>query len=356
MGILAYVGVYMILTPLPTQIKNGFFKTSVIFMGLSFCIVPLSCFLYRPAYGSAIEPYISVAVALTSYGSASILMMLAFISLFGKKLKRVVILYSIVSMIIFTLPLWLCINSGNMVLTETVITIEYTIFITFLLISGISIWRISHMAMNNIENYYSDDVHICTSWVGKSLWLLILLALLCAASPWFQFLPFEGRALCLIYGTGCCIYINHGYRRLLISLTDHFILQNHDIAELTQVAQDMDNKTIFTPAISHNIEHQLQEWLITKKYLNRGITIEIVAKEINTNRTYLSKYINTTYSCSFRNWITTLRIDESKNLLTTNTVPINDIAKQIGFASAESFTHIFTRNMGVSPEKWRYKH
>ncbi len=325
-------------------------------MGLSFWAVPVSCFLYHPAYGSAIEPYISVIVALTSYSSAAILMLLAFISLLGRKLKGIFIIYSISSIIIFTLPLWLCINSDNMALIDTIVTVEYTIFIMFLLISGVSIWHLSHMVVNNIENYYSDDVHICISWVNKSMWLLILLALFCAASPWFHFLSFDLRTLCLIYGTGCCIYINHGYRRLLISLTDYLIFQNHSIDEFVQVSQDIDDKTIFSPSMSQNIERELQEWLLTKKYLSKGITIDVVAKEINTNRTYLSKYINTTFSCSFKNWITTLRIEESKNLLTPDTtLSISDIAKVVGFASAESFIHIFTRTVGESPVKWRHQ-
>ncbi len=105
-----------------------------------------------------------------------------------------------------------------------------------------------------------------------------------------------------------------------------------------------------------SIENKIQEWVDNKKYLSNGISIQTLANNLFTNRTYLSKHINNRYGCTFRNWILELRLNEAKEIISKDpNIHIVDVAIKVGFSSPASFTRAFTRKEGVSPLKWREK-
>ena len=55
---------------------------------------------------------------------------------------------------------------------------------------------------------------------------------------------------------------------------------------------------------------------------------------------------------SFRELIAVVRRDRAEQMLVTN-VPIETIARQLGYAETASFTHAFTRWTGLSPSGFR---
>ncbi len=107
-------------------------------------------------------------------------------------------------------------------------------------------------------------------------------------------------------------------------------------------------------ADEESIATAFERWIETKEYLDQGITIQRVASEIHTNRTYLSAYINSQYNMNFREWVTSRRIDEAQRILAAERdAMISDVAQRVGFASVASFSRAFTRREGVSPVVWR---
>lgn len=75
---------------------------------------------------------------------------------------------------------------------------------------------------------------------------------------------------------------------------------------------------------------------------------------LQTNRTYLSEYIKTTYGASFRDWITGLRINYAKRLLAQYPrLTVADISERSGFLSPSHFIRLFKENSGCTPVKWR---
>ncbi|MFI3305500.1 MAG: AraC family transcriptional regulator [Rikenellaceae bacterium] len=105
------------------------------------------------------------------------------------------------------------------------------------------------------------------------------------------------------------------------------------------------------------IEVALLNWVATKGYCNKGITIESLAITLHTNRNYLSHYINRTQGSSFKVWLTRLRLDEAKRLLCDDDKhSIVAISELIGFSSTMSFIHVFKRNESLPPALWREKH
>lgn len=102
------------------------------------------------------------------------------------------------------------------------------------------------------------------------------------------------------------------------------------------------------------LEEYIQEWVADKGYLRHKVTMGELAKQMNTNRSYLSGYINSKYACTFRKWIADLRIEEAKNLLLEDPgVTVAQVADQMGFSTSSYFITLFTEKEALSPAKWR---
>lgn len=72
------------------------------------------------------------------------------------------------------------------------------------------------------------------------------------------------------------------------------------------------------------------------------------------NRTYLSEFINTTYGCTFYQFVTRYRIEEAKRIMRESSeLKMADVAARSGFISPSAFTKIFTKEMGQTPSEWQ---
>ena len=75
---------------------------------------------------------------------------------------------------------------------------------------------------------------------------------------------------------------------------------------------------------------------------------------LHTNRTNLSAYIKTTYKMTFREWITSLRLEYAKNVLKEHPeINIQKLAESSGFLSRSNFIKLFSEKEGCTPAKWK---
>jgi AraC-like DNA-binding protein/predicted negative regulator of RcsB-dependent stress response len=89
-----------------------------------------------------------------------------------------------------------------------------------------------------------------------------------------------------------------------------------------------------------------------KLYLDPHLNIQQVAAMLSTNRTYLSKAINTRANTTFPNFINEYRIRESVGLITggfTLNHTIEALAQQCGFSNRTVFISVFKKHTGVTP-------
>ncbi|MFI3280812.1 MAG: helix-turn-helix domain-containing protein, partial [Rikenellaceae bacterium] len=348
---------HMLFVRLPIQLQGSFFQRSLRLMGVAFLFVPLSCFLYTQTNRLDLDPIYAAAISLSAYFPTFVLMSIAFLILLGKRYGRVVIWATVITILLFPMPLWLSLMRGDDELISTVMASSYSYFVIVVAMLDTFILINYHRVKRNIENYYSDDTIICVNWISKSIKLLIGLSVTCALAPIFSIYPHWLRLLFMLYGVFCYLHIHYGYRRMTITMLDQFVYKNQNIADLVEVERDNLSDATLAPDVFESIERGVKMWVEEQRYMQSSVTINMMASEINTNRTYLSRYINTTCSCSFKNWITQLRLLEAKRMLSSNLdVSISVIAAEVGFASVESFTHVFKRIEGVSPARWREQH
>ncbi len=354
MALILYLGLHMLFMKLSDSVRGSFYAHSLRLMGFAFLIVPASCFIYTKENQLDLVRNVATIINMIAYFSTFILMCQAFLKLLGMRLHRWHYAVSVAFIICFALPLLFVMKYGSAARIEMAITAAYTYFVfMIILLVSIILYRY-RQAKQSLENYFSDDLSICVKWISDSMCLLIGLAVLCLCAPFFLDFPRRLRFVFMIYGVICYMYIHQGYSRMLINLTEYFVKNNASVSHLADVEHMRGEKGVLSKVVESGIEEHIAEWISSKCFVQCGITINDVAKQSRTNRTYLSKYINTKYKCSFRAWITSLRIEEAKRLLIEKKdVSVTNISEQVGFASVESFSHIFTRQSGMSPTRWR---
>ena len=94
-----------------------------------------------------------------------------------------------------------------------------------------------------------------------------------------------------------------------------------------------------------------------KIFLQQGLTLEEVAERLNSNKTYVSKMVNSNYGMGFPELINSLRTNFAQEYLIQHAdARQEDIAKVCGFPSASSFNNIFKKITGLPPRIWLAKH
>lgn len=102
--------------------------------------------------------------------------------------------------------------------------------------------------------------------------------------------------------------------------------------------------------LRQRLRHKIEE---EKVFLRPDITIEELAEELGTNRTYISMIINKSLSKSFRELINDRRINYAKEFMTANPQSkIEEIAEASGFSSGAQFCRKFKEIEGMTPNAW----
>jgi len=99
-------------------------------------------------------------------------------------------------------------------------------------------------------------------------------------------------------------------------------------------------------------------------FLDQNFKIDTLAREIGTNRTYLSRSISYIKKENFTGYINGKRVEYAKNIISKNancsscgkdepTMSTEDFAIASGFGSKRSFVRCFKEREGVTPSQYR---
>lgn len=106
--------------------------------------------------------------------------------------------------------------------------------------------------------------------------------------------------------------------------------------------------------IDEKIRPLVEEWVESKKFCFPDLNIKDVAMEMGTNYNYLSQYLNNTLEQTFQTWLNTLRIEESKKLLTDGSKKsIEEVGALVGYSQIYNFSRWFRVITGTTPFQYR---
>lgn len=97
-----------------------------------------------------------------------------------------------------------------------------------------------------------------------------------------------------------------------------------------------------------------QEYMENNKpYLNPSLSLESLAKDIGTNKVYLSRTINVVSGSNFCQFVNYYRVKYSKELMRSNPgKKMIEIAMASGFNSVVTFNMAFKLNENLTPSEW----
>ncbi len=236
----------------------------------------------------------------------------------------------------FAFPVWILrIFQGIFVLYYVFILFKYTVLF----------YNTFKEYKQQMDNYFSEQEWKRLQWVNFSFYYALLvgiLALIAILSPSIVFIFFKIFVIPFYAYYGFQL-INYGFK---YPLTIPIDIKSVEYRKKDNIS----NRS----ASFRDLEFLIEQWIKNKNYLLADITIEQVANQLNTNRTYLSNYINTYELQTFRGWINQLRIEEAKQLMLTNPMlPINKIGQMVGFSDKSNFTRQFIKSTGSSPSSWK---
>lgn len=92
---------------------------------------------------------------------------------------------------------------------------------------------------------------------------------------------------------------------------------------------------------------------IDENFAGESLSLGKVAKEIEVSPNYLSSIFSQNVQKTFIEYVTEKRIEKAKKLLRTTSMPLSDIALEIGYKDAHYFSFVFKKVQGISPREYR---
>ena len=212
-----------------------------------------------------------------------------------------------------------------------------------------------YKAVRIFNDTHSDDIGSYVKWMSVFTWWAVIFGVSCGL---LTFLPDEWVFVWILSSVPFYIYLFCCYQNYLLfyeqveSVMESEVTSEEEI--LCDTNPEVTQETGTQPSYYTEMAERIKEWVGKDGYVRPGLTIKELSDILQTNRTYLSAYIKTTYRMTFRDWIVGLRIEYAKRLLVQYPVlTVADISEKSGFQSPSHFIRLFKKNTACTPVKWR---
>ncbi len=128
--------------------------------------------------------------------------------------------------------------------------------------------------------------------------------------------------------------------KLLAIFAEHLELVSNQIV----IRRDNTEVPMITKAKNFIREHHTED-----------LSLPQVAQFANASPFYFCKLFKRTTGLSFTNFLSRVRIESSKNLLSNPQLRVSEIAYEAGFQSLTHFNRVFQKILGQSPTEYRLK-
>ena len=213
-----------------------------------------------------------------------------------------------------------------------------------------------------LDNYYSDDAAVYIRWMSVFTYWAIVFGV---GQGIFTFVPDRYVYLWIISAIPFYIFLYVSYANYLL-MYEHVAdaintYEDQEDYDIENAVENRDRDTIQTISSTTRISKQqeemlksnIQKWIDDKEFTKGGLTIEDIARQTASNRTYVSHFVNTHYGMSFREWINYLRLQYAKDImLKSPDKSVAEIALESGYLSTSYFSRIFKETEGLTPGRW----
>ena len=201
----------------------------------------------------------------------------------------------------------------------------------------------------------ADDIGAYIEWLSIFTYWALIFGVGCGL---LTFLPDEYVFIWILSSIPFYSYLFYSYLNYLLfyeqveNAFEQDIQSEEELLTNSGIEPEMVSEEV--PGSYTEFTEKVDNWIKTDGYVQQGLTIKELSKILYTNRTYLSAYIKTTYKMTFREWITSLRLEYAKNILKEHPeINIQKLAESSGFLSRSNFIKLFSEKEGCTPAKWK---
>ena len=202
----------------------------------------------------------------------------------------------------------------------------------------------------------ADDIGAYIEWLSIFTYWALIFGVGCGL---LTFLPDEYVFIWILSSIPFYSYLFYSYQNYLLfyeqveNAFEQDIQSEEELLTNSETEHEIVSEKEVPKSYTEFIE-RVDNWIKTDGYVQQGLTIKELSEILYTNRTYLSAYIKTTYKMTFREWITSLRLEYAKNILKEHPeINIQKLAESSGFLSRSNFIKSFTEKEGCTPGKWK---
>ena len=95
------------------------------------------------------------------------------------------------------------------------------------------------------------------------------------------------------------------------------------------------------------------EKYVAENFCDPNISLISVAKYVGLSSAHFSTVFSQTLGRSFINYLTAMRIERAKELMSTTNMKLSAIAMEIGYNEPNYFSHVFRKLEGITPKEYR---
>ena len=202
----------------------------------------------------------------------------------------------------------------------------------------------------------ADDIGAYIEWLSIFTYWALIFGVGCGL---LTFLPDEYVFIWILSSIPFYSYLFYSYQNYLLfyEQVEKAFEQDIQSEEELLTNSETEHEIVFEKEVPRSYTEfieRVDNWIKTDGYVQQGLTIKELSEILYTNRTYLSAYIKTMYKMTFREWITSLRLEYAKNILKEHPeINIQKLAESSGFLSQSNFIKLFSEKEGCTPAKWK---
>lgn len=203
--------------------------------------------------------------------------------------------------------------------------------------------------LKQLEEYYDEDDHSRLLWVEFSFYSALGIGVLALIS---LFVNLNLYAIFSIIYTAYYAYIVHRFYNYQIS--SRYII--------SAVTANKDRNTIEVQCFEDTfpeenyiqLETALNKWVAEKKYADKDISVDEIARQLGTERYFLRHYFTTRVGSDFRTWRLDLRVREVKAIMENQPdLSISQICNMVGFGDRSNLHRQFLKITGITPAEYK---
>jgi len=157
----------------------------------------------------------------------------------------------------------------------------------------------------------------------------------------------------LIIGLGAVVFLYIKKQQMYKQKFEALMLQKTQLVEAKETPKPVSKTIGINQEVVEDLLKKINRFEKEQLFLKKGITLQKLSDQFNTNSTYLSKVVNHHRGKSFSAYVNDLRIEYVINLLKneriTQKYSIKALGEMTGFTTTQHFSDAFQMHTGLKP-------